>query len=184
MRIRLVVTWMLLACLISGTSHAELGLLSKQLNNSVMKKLLGHWDIKDQSKDAQGQWQDGQGAQWHFYPILNGHAVQDDWIAPPLDVAEPENGRQYGTNIRIFNPQENRWEMAWASVKGQKVDTFTAVEKDETIIMSGQFNGNTSRITFYDIKANSFAWKLEFQQADFTWVEVYRIQGKRSVKSS
>ncbi len=38
--------------------------------------------------------------------------------------------------------------MAWASVKGQKVDTFTAVEQDRQIIMSGLFNGQNSRITF------------------------------------
>jgi hypothetical protein len=165
----------------SNTSHAEVGLLSKQLNNSLMKNLLGKWEITDSSLNQQGQWQAGNGASWHFYTILNGYAVQDDWVAPALDKPEPEAGRQYGTNIRIFNPKENRWEMAWASVKGQKVDTFTAIEQDGAIIMSGQFNGNTSRITFYDIQSNSFAWKLEMQQANETWLEVYRIKGKRKI---
>ena len=168
----------------SITSHAEVGLLSEQLENSVMKKMLGKWEITDSSLNQQGQWQAGNGASWHFYTILNGYAVQDDWVAPALDKPEPEAGRQYGTNIRIFNPKENRWEMAWASVKGQQVDTFTAIEQDGAIIMSGQFNGNTSRITFYNIEANKFDWKLELQQANETWLEVYRIQGKRAVKST
>ncbi|MGJ8663725.1 MAG: hypothetical protein ACSHWU_08740 [Marinicella sp.] len=181
-----LVTWTFMVCLISFNSHAELGLLSEQLNNSEMKKLLGHWHIEDSSMNVEGQWQQGAGASWHFYPILNGHAVQDDWIAPPLNQPEPEGGRQFGTNIRIYNPNENRWEMAWASIKGQKVDTFNAIEADGKIIMTGDFNGRPSRITFYDIQTNSFSWKLEFQQADDTnaWTEVYRIKGKRSVKSS
>jgi len=179
-----IVTWMVMICFMCATCHAELGLLSNQLNNSLMKKLLGEWEITDSSLNQQGQWQAGNGASWHFYPILNGQAVQDDWIAPALDQPEPEAGRQYGTNIRIFNPKETRWEMAWASVKGQKVDTFTAIETDDAIIMSGLFNGNTSRITFFDIQANSFAWKLELQQPDKTWLEVYRIKGKRVVKSN
>ena len=153
--------------------------LSEQLESSLMKNLLGHWAITDSTLDKQGQWQKGPGASWHFYPILNGHAVQDDWISPPLNVPEPKGGRQFGTNIRIFNPAEQRWEMAWASSKGQKVDTFTATEKDGQIIMTGQFNGNKSRITFFDFKADSFDWKLEYQQADKTWLEVYRIKGFR-----
>lgn len=96
-----------------------------------------------------------------------------------MNAPEPKGGRQFGTNIRIFNPAEQRWEMAWASSKGQKVDTFTATENDGQIIMTGQFNGNTSRITFFDFKADSFDWKLEYQPADKTWLEVYRIKGVR-----
>ncbi len=178
---KLVVVWSFLACLVLVPGQADLGLLSEQLENSLMKKLLGHWQIADSSIDAAGQWQDGPGASWHFYPILNGHAVQDDWVSPPLTQAAPAAGRQYGTNIRIFNPKKNQWEMAWASVKGQQVDTFVATENEQQIVMTGLFSGRQSRITFYDIKADSFAWKLEFQQADdtSTWSEVYRIKGKR-----
>ncbi len=176
--------WMLMICFVCAASHAEEGLLSPQLENSVMKKLLGRWDIADQSLGQDGQWQAGQGASWHFYTILNGHAVQDDWISPPLHVKAPEGGRQYGTNIRIFNPNKDQWEMAWASVKGQKVDTFIATETADRIIMTGLFNGQQSRITFYDIQTHSFAWKLELKQADDSWFEVYRIKANRAVKAA
>lgn len=135
MRIRLVVTWMLLVCLISGTSHADLGLLSNQLEKSLMKGLIGNWDISDSSLTSDGSWQEGLGATWHFYPILNGHAIQDDWISPPENKPEPPTGRQYGTNIRIFNPEKNHWEMAWMSVKGQKLDQFSAIEEGGKVIM-------------------------------------------------
>lgn len=179
MKISSVVIWIVMACMVSCASRADLGLLSDQLKDSVMSKLIGHWQIEDSSLNQQGEWQVGAGASWHFYPILNGHAIQDDWIAPALDQPEPATGRQYGTNIRIYNPKEGRWEMAWASVKGQKVDTFTAVEKDRQIIMSGLFNGQNSRITFFNIQKSSFDWKLELEQANKSWTEVYRIKGKR-----
>ncbi len=179
-----IILWLLLSCFTCATGQAETGVLSQQLKGSLMKQLLGHWDIKDESKDQQGNWQAGAGASWYFYSILNGHAVQDDWISPPLDQPEPSTGRQYGTNIRIYNPKQNRWEMAWASVKGQKVDTFVAAETADQIIMTGLFNGQDSRITFYDIKTNHFSWKLEFKQADGSWAEVYRIYGSRRIKSA
>lgn len=154
--------------------------LSEALKQSIMSRLLGGWNISDSSLNSQGKWQKGQGATWHFYPILNGHAIQDDWISPALNKPEPENGRQYGTNIRIFNPKKNQWEMAWASVKGQQVNTFTAVETKDKIIMSGFYNEKNTRITFFDIRKNNFSWKLEYQQDD-GWLEVYRIKGKRII---
>ncbi len=158
--------------------------LTDQLNNSLFRQLLGHWQIKDQTRDASGQWLSGPGASWHFYPIFNGHAIQDEWVSPPINQPAPEKGRQYGTNIRIYNFGEHRWEMAWMSVKGQQIDTFQATEHDQQIVMTGLFNGQPSRITFFAIKAQSFQWKLEYRnQATEQWQEVYRIQGIRAVKA-
>ncbi len=47
--------WFLLASCLSSGSRAESVVLAEQLVNSLMKQLLGHWDIKDASKDPQGQ---------------------------------------------------------------------------------------------------------------------------------
>lgn len=169
--------WVLL-CSVAAVGAKEPP-LSDQLNHSLMRHLLGHWQIQDSTKSADGQWQAGAGASWHFYPILNGHAVQDDWISPPLDQPAPTDGRQYGTNIRIFNQAENRWEMAWASIKGQQVDTFIATETADAIIMTGEFNGQNSRITFFHVEPTHFSWKLEFELTPEVWTEVYRIEGTR-----
>lgn len=168
--------------LAGGVQAAESVKLSEQIQSSLFSQLLGHWQISDQSLDANGQWQPGPGADWHFYPILNGQAIQDDWVSPPAGEAEPAGGRQYGTNIRIFNPGKQRWEMAWASVKGQQIDTFYATEQQGQVVMTGQFNGRSSRITFFDIGPEAFHWKLEFNDPeDSSWQEVYRIQGRKLV---
>lgn len=142
--------------------------------------LLGDWAITDWSLQQDGTWAEAGGAEWHWYTILDGTAIQDDWISPALDQPEPEAGRQFGTNIRIYNPAEQRWEMAWASSNGKKVDTFVATVSDGQLVMTGVFGGRQSRITFFDMTEDSFDWKLEFQNAqDESWLEVYRIHGDR-----
>lgn len=145
----------------------------------LFAQLVGKWKIADQSLTKDGKWQAGNGADWNFYSILNGAAIQDDWISPSLSQPEPETGRQFGTNVRIYNAKKKQWEMAWASNTGQKIDTFTAVEKNGSIIMQGVFGGANTKITFYDIKTKRFSWKMERQTDKDTWLEIYRIEGTR-----
>lgn len=47
--------------------------------------------------------------------------------------------------------------------------------------MRGFYVGNETRVTFYDMKENTFDWKMEFQDKDNpeVWKEVYRIHGDR-----
>ena len=159
------------------------------LNKEVRKKYpwrilcsinwIGDWEIKDWGLVKQGQWQAGQGADWNWYKILDGQAIQDDWIAPSLSQPTGSGKRQYGTNIRIYNPKKKQWEMAWMSSNGKKLDTFSAKEHQNKIVMTGFYAGSNSRITFFNISANSFDWKLEMQQKDQSWLESYRIKGIR-----
>ncbi len=148
---------------------------------SQFGRLVGRWKIQDYGLNAEGEWQQGNGADWNFYWILAGNAIQDDWIAPGMDKPAPENGRQYGTNIRIYNPQLKQWEMAWASNTGAKIDTFTASLEDQNMVMRGLFNGTDSKITFFEISDNHFSWKLEQQNTAEAWVEVYRIEAERFI---
>ena len=151
------------------------------LQTSQFGQLVGKWKVKDYTLNSDGKWLEGSGANWNFYWILGGTAIQDDWISPSLDKPAPVKGRQFGTNIRIYNPKLNQWDMAWASNSGAKVDTFSAKAKDQQLIMRGLFNGKDSQITFFNIKPAQFSWKLE--QKDKTsdsWSEVYRIEAFRT----
>jgi hypothetical protein len=143
-------------------------------------QLVGQWKIADFYLDKKGQWQPSNGADWHFYWILGGSAIQDDWVSPSMDKPEPKAGRQFGTNIRIFNPKLDRWEMAWAANNGAKVDTFVATAQEGALVMTGVFNGSDSRITFYDITNKQFFWRLEQKNKKTNeWKETYRIEGTR-----
>lgn len=180
-----LIALLLLSILIVSTSQAQADPAAQRVSPDAPSEtaqfapLIGDWVIQDYQRDANGDWQPGAGADWRFYWILDGHAIQDDWIAPGRASEAPESGRQYGTNIRIYNPKQDRWEMAWASSKGQKVDTFTATRTDQGILMEGVFAGNPSRILFHDLRENRFSWNLRVADAEGQWQEVYRIEGTR-----
>jgi hypothetical protein len=143
-------------------------------------RLVGKWKITDWGFDQQGKRADGAGANWNFYWVLGGTAIQDDWISPGFDKPVPEKGRQYGTNIRIYNPKTKMWEMAWMSNSGGKVDTFKAAGSKENMVMKGFYNGGDTIITFYNISKNHFSWKMEKQDAKSKqWKVVYRIEADR-----
>jgi len=156
--------------------------LSKSAPTETMHfgRLVGKWKVKDQSLNKEGQWVPGPGADWNFYWILAGSAVQDDWISPGMDAPVPKGGRQFGTNIRIYNPKNKLWETAWVSNSGKKVDTFKATGSEESMIMIGIYNGQQTKITFHDITKNSFLWKMEKQEEKSgEWNEVYRISAEK-----
>lgn len=67
--------------------------------------LLGEWTITDSSLDKEGNWQQGRGADWNWYTILDGHAIQDDWISPSLSV-EVEEGKEGLAPISEFTTQQ------------------------------------------------------------------------------
>lgn len=145
-------------------------------------QLVGIWDITDETIQSDGSWQAGEGAEWIWYYILDGHAIQDDWIAPPrYGPTRDDTLRQHGTNLRIYDPVAQRWDLAWISNTDKKLSTFTATAQgDSALVMRGiHASGNDARVTFFDITDTRFEWKLEFAQEDGSWREVYRIHAMR-----
>ena len=146
-------------------------------------QLVGIWDITDETIQSDGSWQAGEGAEWIWHYILDGHAIQDDWIAPPRYGATQSDTlrRQYGTNLRIYDPVAQRWDLARISNTDKKLSTFTATAQgDSALVMRGTHaSGNDARITFFDMTDTRFEWKLEFAQEDGSWLEVYRIHAVR-----
>ena len=178
--LKLLILLSLSSCVVAKQHNSTINPLAVE-QTKQFAPLLGEWTITDSSLDKEGNWQAGAGADWNWYTILDGHAIQDDWIQPSLSKDIDNSKRQFGTNIRIYNPKKNQWEMAWASNGGKKIDTFTAVGSEGKIIMTGFYSGANTRITFYNMQANSFDWKMEFQSnTDASlWKEVYRIHGER-----
>lgn len=155
-------------------------------------RLVGIWDVTMEVLQQDGTWskpEDAIRAEWRFRYILDGWAVQDDWISPPPDLPVKEGIRQLGTNMRIYDPQEDAWEVAWISNTQQTVSTLTAKAKRKRIVMNGLHpSGKPQRITFYDITDKSFDWTMELQGVGKDpdgWVEIARIHGvKRAATGS
>ena len=135
-------------------------------------RYIGRWTISDSRLDQDGQgWSPGSGAQWTFVCVGGGTAVQDFWM--------PADGG-VGTNLRTYNPEKKRWDIAWA-VDGVPGFAHIVARRaaDDTIVMFYESPQPTPqrRITFYPPDASGWDWKLEISADGGTsWTEVYRIR--------
>jgi len=149
-----------------------------------MAPLIGHWDMRDWSRNADGEWVEGPGADWTFWWALDGYAVQDLWVAPGRDVAVDDPAkRQVGTNVRRVDPETGAWEMAWLTRAAGPTLRFTAESDGDTIVMRSvepHFTGAPTRVTFYDMTGDSFDWTLERAADGETFVEILRLKGTRA----
>ncbi len=145
-------------------------------------RLVGIWRATQTSRNADGTWSDQETeADWIWYYILDGHAIQDDWISPPLDHDTVTTPRFRGTNIRIYRSDAGRWEMAWIDQNSRAVATFTAVEQNGDIQMRGtDARGRLARNTFSNVSDSAFDWTKEWTfDEGATWVPVSRIHATR-----
>jgi hypothetical protein len=150
----------------------------------ILGRLIGLWDVSMVSRNRDGSWPDETLHRlWRWYPILNGQAIQDDWIRldPATDGSSHPSVRVTGTNIRIFNPETGEWSMAWIDTLSRKLATFTATNVEDTVVMTGRNNqGRLVRITFSNITAEAFEWTQDWTSDDGeTWFPVARMQCRR-----
>lgn len=149
-------------------------------------RLAGIWDVDMKIRQDDGSWPEkGFPAEWRFHYVLDGWAVQDDWFAPPPGrPVEEGQRRQLGTGLRIYRPDEGRWDVAWISNTQQQLSTFEArAEGSDGMVMTGLHpTGKPSRTTFIDITGDSFDWRLELQglgEDPDAWTEVARLHAER-----
>ncbi len=138
-------------------------------------KYIGDWDIQDWQLGKDGTtWTEQQGARWNFTCVGNGVAVQDFWM--------PNTGG-YGTNLRIYEPKTESWEIAW-SATGSPGFSHIGAKEDESgnIVMHyiSPEQNPSRRITFYPPGENGWDWLLEMSfDGEKTWTAVYKIKATR-----
>ena len=145
---------------------------------AMLGQLIGTWDIDQSIINKDGTWGERKRhAIWKWYYILDGHAIQDDWIL----VDSLKNQHAAGTNIRIYNPEEKQWYMAWIDKTVRRLATFTATNDSNTVVMDGHnAKGQHIKNIFYNIKKNEFDWRQEWTFDDGkTWITVTIIHGTR-----
>jgi len=127
-------------------------------------QLVGVWDATLTVRNRDGTWSENKiKAEWRWYYILDGHAIQDDWIVSPSNDQPTNSPPSLGTNIRIYNSKEKAWEMAWIDNRVRKLTTFKAVYEDGKIIInSNNARGQQIRNTFHNITKDSFDWQQEW----------------------
>ncbi len=140
--------------------------------------LIGDWEVAAQVHQEDGTWRDAGKAQWHWFYILDGFAVQDVWINPNY---EARIGRPLkGTNLRTYDPEKKKWVMAWYDNVSHKMEQYEAVAEDGKIVMTQLGEGVYNRITFFNLEPESFDWKAERSPDEGkTWREYFRLRGTR-----
>lgn len=69
-------------------------------------------------------------ATWTFEYILDGHGVQDYWVNPADIKTDPDSKDYLGTNIRIYNPKEQKWQCAWVENNTNSMRAIWHVHED------------------------------------------------------
>lgn len=127
-------------------------------------QFVGTWRCTPAFIDANGEWQTPPTRPtWVWHWVLNGTAVQDVWMPDP-DTAP--QAAVMGTNLRVYDPEEDRWDMVWTTETLAGFQRFTARMENDEIVMhgaipAGQRPAHDARITFHDIQAERFEWKYE-----------------------
>ena len=120
-------------------------------------QFVGAWDVDAVLVDRDGA-RTPHRAEWHFGWALDGRAVQDVLISPPLgDPGEPE---EYGTTVRFYDPELDAWQITWITPLNRRVRRLIARPDGAGIRLEGRNDaGDLLRWTFSDITPGSFTWR-------------------------
>lgn len=143
------------------TSSGPSPQLPKSATASMYDWLIGDWeaDVYDYGQDG-SKWA-GKG-EWHFSWILEGRAIQDVWIVPPLadrTPTTPTEHNRYGSTLRIYNPKIDAWRIYWFNPVIQDHTELVGRKVGNDIVHQGiDDEGSLTRWNFEDIKPDSFVW--------------------------
>lgn len=142
-------------------------------------RYIGDWDIADQSLNREDgtTWLPGNGARWNFVCVGNGIAVQDFWMP---NGAEGGPAPGVGTNLRIYDAKENRWDIAWTATGTPGFSHIRAKEDENgNIVMHyvAPEQNPPRRITFFPPTDAGWDWTMEMSfDGGTNWTTVYKIK--------
>jgi hypothetical protein len=141
-------------------------------------RYIGDWDIADKTLQQDGKtWADGHGARWHFTCVGNGIAVQDFWMPNgPKDAPAPG----VGTNLRIYDPKEERREVTWTATNAPGKTHIRAKQDTHGNMVMNYVSPKQNpprRITFFSPHEKGWDWVMELSfDNGKTWTPVYKIK--------
>lgn len=126
--------------------------------------LIGSSQCLSMRRKPDGAWQDTIEMVWEFRYVFDGTAIQD--------ITWKEDGG-HSSSIRQYDPENSEWVVTYFSSQSANHNppTWTGNRKGDRIILtmpqkSPNGQPGTSRLTFYDIRRNSFNWIGEWVSKD------------------
>ncbi len=176
-RINLIPILFFLSLYISATLYAQENKSNANSDNRSFYEIIGTWDCRGVSRNQDGTWKtDTLNSTWVWFELFNGNAVQDIFYGKvsPNEIDTASSG---GTNIRIYNPKDKQWHMAWFDTNNRKIEVFTAVGDKEKIVMDGiNAKGRHIQNHFTEITDSFFLWTQywTFDEGK-TWLDVAKM---------
>ncbi len=125
-------------------------------------RLVGAWSCESEARQPDGTFKASPGrSRWTFFYTLGGRGIGD------LFEPASSSGPGMGINIRVYDPEADRWTLAWTTVSLGRFDHYTARREGDTLVMLGEiaakgpFPDHRARITFDELTDASFEWRYE-----------------------
>lgn len=133
-------------------------------------QFVGEWDFDWRNVDGNGNERKVKG-EWIFSWTLQGNAVQDLFICPSREYNKlnPQPDAEYGTTIRIYNPQKDAWDIFYGC-KGEA--TLLEAKSEDSKIVLTCLNAPDFQMkwVFSDITHDSFHWQcISSSDEGATW---------------
>jgi hypothetical protein len=148
-------------------------------------RLIGDWDAEITTYSADGDAHTGN-VEIHFGWILEGRAIQDVWMIPPLKDRKPGvpsmavAGNWYGTTLRIYDSAIDAWRIHWIDPATNTYRYQIGRQQGKDIVQEGKTEtGDYSRWSFTEISQDSFRWLAETSADSKSWELVVEIRAHR-----
>jgi len=136
----------------------------------AMAFMIGEWDFAYQYRKQDGTFGDGAAISKVTY-ILDGQSIQDTY-------GEVHNGKYipFGNTIRSYDNRTRKYRMLWYNASLSDYTLFEGKKVDGEFHFEGRGRDQRGefleQITFYDIQADSYSWKMNRSYDDGkTWLE-------------
>ncbi len=121
---------------------------------------------------------------WTFSRTLEGRAIQDTFVTSKINTVTGELEREYGTTIRIYNPQNKNWDVFYGCT-GEAVQLVARKEDDEIVITCLTPVGFQMKWIFFDIKEDTFKWEnIRSTDNGITWDIKARAENIRRINGN
>lgn len=136
-------------------------------------RLIGSWAGMYEDRSEDGETARGR-MEVHFAWVLEGRAVQDVWIAPPLEErrggATAGSRNTYGSTLRVFDASIEAWRVIWLNpVTGVRNDLVGRRIGDD-VVQAGWYRDRPVKWAFTRITRESFVWRgFELADDGVTW---------------
>jgi hypothetical protein len=111
--------------------------------------------------------------------VLEGRAVQDVWIMPPVSDRTENLGKNlnmYGSTLRVWDPTIQAWRITWRNPAGDHHEEQIGRKCGKEVVQIGtRPDGTTTRWRFTEVTPDSFHWLGEVLAPDG---ETWKLEGE------